>query len=329
MSTNYISSAIMSALGIDECIGDDLNISGECNPIDTSTVECNDIDCECQVNKQSICAIVADTFGKMFRNCDSAKTSQGASSKYGGCNSEKFILGTPVQCSDLTHLVELMIEYINSISCSTKDDIEDEGGLIINDVTFNIYNSYCKEGIYSNITSATYPRMVSIPTSKNLAQLTFWIIEEMLVIIKKYFVNVTSADAVLEELRSINIDDAANDIEMRNIYSHNLVQKLNVDVISTYVNGRCEANQSTVFVHSTKTIVKNCTDALQASLPSIKQLQIEINTTRKKKIVDQNIMIAIYIGCGVIGVALLFLLFNKMKNKKGIEYAIKKNGKDN
>jgi hypothetical protein len=309
-------SALLSAIGIDSCTGPN-PVSGDCNPIGAYSSDCtNKVDCGCMINKQAICATIADTFGKLFRNCDSAMTSKGEINKRGGCNSEKFKLKTPVECVDLEKLDTLLLRYMDLIGCDTSDDIENTGGIMVNDLVFNIVNSYCKEDAFVGMNSAHYPHSYSIPASEGLASLTLEIIHAILDLIKKYFDNMGEmCDIILAEMQAIDLDQLANDITIRNQTTHNIMNILEVDLISSYVDGDCRATQDTVFVHSTKTIVQNCVGAVNKLLPSIERFQIQFNSNPKKT----NLLLYIYITIGIVSIVIVLFILKKLnyrvKNK--------------
>jgi hypothetical protein len=310
-----IKKAVMSALGISYCTfptqTKNVNVSGDCSPISTGT-ECRD--CAGTYTQTSLCAIVSQTFGKILRKCDANKTSAGVITKTGGCNSMK-LKKDRVDCSKLDPLCQVMYDYIQSISTSIHTS-SSSGGIMVNDMSFNVVNSHCKS-VNTSMSAAHYPQS-AINITDQLAVNTQNVLTELLKFLRDFLEpgGGIDFDAMIEEISDGELlGRIQSDIEVRVRKVFNFQNSMDMDIINSWVDGRCTANQSIVFNDATTIVIDSCLSAFTDN-SSLKNLPLAFeNEELKGSPWTLWIVIGLIVAGAVVGSVVVYSSSSKRAKK--------------
>lgn len=331
-----IKTAIMSALGILECTSTDSRdgdggipqqqqlVSGDCNPIRKMTSECdsgNNPVCGRLLNQQSVCAVVSEILGVVYRGCNATTNAQGIVQKHGGCNAD--IVQYPTQqisCDDLQDLALALAQFIHTMSCISENiDVTDQSN-IVNEVTFTLANSYCKNGIHVTQESIRYPKIEDLPSTQVFADMSIEIIKQCIILIKKMMggdgTGGIICDDIMDELSRINMSSVQHDIGVTlNIY-FSAYNDLEVKVINSYIDGVCKASQKIVYDMASRVLVNSGITAAGNHCPSLSLLQqhIQLIPVKPRSQRSQTFFLILVILLLLL-LLLGILLYNKSKRK--------------
>ena len=280
ISLDEIKRAVMSTLGISYCTSTTLKrVSGDCSPI-SKGAECQS--CAGTYTQTSLCAIISQTFGKILRRCDANKTSAGKITKTGGCNSMK-LKRDNVDCSKLDALCHAMYDYIHSISTSISMS-SSSGGIMVNDMSFNVVNTHCKS-VNTSMSAAHYPQ-TSVGITDQLAVNTQHVLMELLKFLKDFFTGSgVDFDSIIEEISDgeLPLGEIQSDIEVRVSKVFNFQNILDIDIINSWIDGQCTANQSIVFNDATTIVIDSCLSAFTDKTPSLKTIPLAFDAEELKR----------------------------------------------
>ena len=297
--------AIMSMLGIMGCTpagrdGTGL-LSGNCNPIDENPQTCAGAECARLVNQQSLCAIITETFGRVMRNCDSARTDAAdpaTNTKIGGCNALKYVqpadspgtrsAGFDIPCDVLRQLAITILGYMTAINCINYDLSASSGSHVEQTINFSLKNSICKGGITlgGSYKLTSSDNIVQHFSTRELGEATLDVVRQVVEFIKNHMASglpdiedvcgevIAQIDAMGEGDKVAYASSIADGV---NHMFATVFQTININIINTIVNGKCEATQDLVLDFSVQSLIDISLNSMSKYVPALDSLPDAIN----------------------------------------------------